>query len=137
MTNEIEAEISELKKRIRIMENDKKAYEDESNQMLARQAKLIDRLKDENRDFCKTILANSKNKKAMNEAKRSVQDNQAEIRTIKQKIEKEMQVQKQIDEDMKHVQKEIVEKKRNITQAMASDGAANANGVMGAAQIQK
>lgn len=71
----------------------------------------------------------------MNEAKRSVQDNQAEIRAIKQKIEKEIQCQKQIDEDMKHVQKEIVEKKRNITQAMASDGAANANGVMGAAQI--
>lgn len=31
MTNEIDAEIIELKKRIRIMENDKKAYEDESN----------------------------------------------------------------------------------------------------------
>jgi len=38
---------------------------------------------------------------------------------------------------MKHVQKEIVEKKRNITQAMASDGAGNANGAIGAAQIHK
>lgn len=97
------------------MENDKKAYQDESSQMLARQAKLIDRLKDENREYCKAMLANSKNKKQMNDVKKTVMDNQAEIRQIKQRIEKEMHLQKELDDQMKHVQKEIVEKKRNIT----------------------
>ena len=72
MTSEIDTEIQELKRRIRIMENDKKAYQDESNQMLARQAKMIDRLKDENREYCKSMLANSKNRKQMNEVKKTV-----------------------------------------------------------------
>ena len=51
--SEADIEIQELKRRIRIMENDKKAYQDESNQMLQRQGKLIERLKEENRSYCK------------------------------------------------------------------------------------
>jgi len=34
--SEADIEIQELKRRIRIMENDKKAYQDESTQMLTR-----------------------------------------------------------------------------------------------------
>jgi hypothetical protein len=36
MATQVENEIQELKRRIRIMENDKKAYDDESSQMLQR-----------------------------------------------------------------------------------------------------
>ena len=60
MSNQIESEIQELKRRIRIMENDKKAYSDESSQMLSRQSNLIDKLKDENRNLCKDMLNNTK-----------------------------------------------------------------------------
>jgi len=60
MSNQIESEIQELKRRIRIMENDKKAYSDESSQMLLRQSNLIDKLKDENRNLCKEMLNNTK-----------------------------------------------------------------------------
>ena len=63
MTNVVDSEILELKNRIRIIENDKKAYQDESNQMLARQSNLIDKLKDENRNLCKDMLNNTKQKK--------------------------------------------------------------------------
>ena len=55
-----QTEIQELKRRIRIMENDKKAYQDESTQMLKRQANLVDKLKDENRTLCKQMVQNSK-----------------------------------------------------------------------------
>lgn len=56
----MQTEIQELKRRIRIMENDKKAYQDESAQMLKRQANLVDKLKDENRTLCKQMVQNSK-----------------------------------------------------------------------------
>lgn len=37
--------------------------EQESDDMLTRQAKLIDRLKDENRDYCKQMVSNNKSQK--------------------------------------------------------------------------
>jgi hypothetical protein len=36
MKSELQTEINELKKRIQILENDKKAYQEESSQMLKR-----------------------------------------------------------------------------------------------------
>lgn len=48
----------------------------------------------------------------MNEAKKSLADNQGEIRQIKEKIEKEIAIQKQIEDQMKQLQKEIIQKKR-------------------------
>jgi hypothetical protein len=38
------------------MENDKKAYQDESTQMLTRQSNLIEKLKEENRSLCKEMV---------------------------------------------------------------------------------
>ena len=57
--SEVQTEIQELKRRIRIMENDKKAYQEESEQMLKRQANLIDKLKGENRSLCQEMIANN------------------------------------------------------------------------------
>jgi hypothetical protein len=54
------------------VENDKKAYQDESSQMLARQSNLIDKLKDENRNHCKEMLNNTKQKKQMIEVKKNM-----------------------------------------------------------------
>ena len=85
------------------MENDKKAYSDESSQMLARQANLIDKLKEENRTLCKEMLNNSKQKKQMIEVKKNMAEAQSEIQIIKDKIEKEMLLQKQIDDEMKTI----------------------------------
>lgn len=55
-------EIKELQTKIRVMENDKKAYSEESELMLQRQAKMIDKLKDENRQLCKQMVMASKKK---------------------------------------------------------------------------
>ena len=41
------------------MENDKKAYQEESEQMLKRQANLIEKLKGENRSLCQEMIANN------------------------------------------------------------------------------
>lgn len=53
MNEEVQSEIQELRRKIRIMENDKKAYNEESQAMLKRQANFIDKLKEENRNYCK------------------------------------------------------------------------------------
>lgn len=42
-----------------MVDNDKKAYQDESDQMLKRQANMIDKLKDENRTLCKDMVTNN------------------------------------------------------------------------------
>ena len=42
------------------MENDKKAYQEESEQMLKRQSNMIEKLKDENKHHCKDMLKNNK-----------------------------------------------------------------------------
>jgi small-conductance mechanosensitive channel len=102
-----------LRRKIRIMENDKKAYNEESQSMLKRQANFIDKLKEENRTFCKQMIQNSKDQKKMSEVKKNMADAQGEIRTIKEKIEKEILLQKQLEEQMKQLQKEIIEKKRS------------------------
>ena len=62
--------------------------------MLSRQANLIDKLKDENRNLCKEMLNNSKQKKQMIEVKKNMVEAQSEIQIIKDKIEKEMLTQK-------------------------------------------
>lgn len=85
------------------MENDKKAYQDESKQMLSRQSNLIDKLKDENRNLCKDMLNNSKQKKQMIEFKKNMAEAQGEIQAIKDKIEKEILLQKSMDDEMKDV----------------------------------
>jgi chromosome segregation ATPase len=47
--SQLQSEVQEMRRKIRIMENDKKAYVEESDQMLKRQANLIDKLKEENK----------------------------------------------------------------------------------------
>jgi predicted Zn-dependent protease len=90
MATDIQQEIAELKNRIRIMENDKKAYQDESDQMLKRQANMIEKLKEENKNYCKDMVSNSKKKKEMGEIKGNIATTQSEIKLIKDKIDKEM-----------------------------------------------
>lgn len=87
MATNIQEEIAELKNRIRIMENDKKAYQDESDQMLKRQSNMIERLKDENKTLCKEMVLNSKKKKEMTEVKTNIATTQDEIKKIKDKID--------------------------------------------------
>lgn len=87
MATNIQEEIAELKNRIRIMENDKKAYQDESDQMLKRQSNMIERLKDENKNLCKEMVLNSKKKKEMTEVKTNIATTQDEIKKIKDKID--------------------------------------------------
>lgn len=53
ISSEIAKEIDELRKRIRIIEDNKKAYADESTALLKRQGNLIDKLKEDNRALCK------------------------------------------------------------------------------------
>ena len=84
--SEANIEVLELNRRIRIMENDKKAYQDESNQMLQRQGKLIDRLKEENRTYCKQMVSNSQSKKQMGDVKKTMDEHNHEINQIKTKI---------------------------------------------------
>ena len=69
------------------MENDKKAYQDESDQMLKRQSNMIERLKDENKNLCKEMVLNSKKKKEMTEVKTNIATTQDEIKKIKDKID--------------------------------------------------
>jgi NAD-specific glutamate dehydrogenase len=68
--------------------------------MLARQSNLIDKLKDENRNYCKEMLNNTKQKKQMIEVKKNMAESQSEIQSIKDKIEKEISSQKQLDLEM-------------------------------------
>ncbi len=49
--------------------------EKESDDTLTRQAKLIDRLKEENRDYCKQMVSNNKSQKQMTDAKQMISDN--------------------------------------------------------------
>ena len=84
--------------------------------MLARQSNLIEKLKDENRNYCKEMLNNTKQKKQMIEVKKNMAESQSEIQSIKDKIEKEISPPKQLDLEMIDVQKNFVEKKRVTAQ---------------------
>ena len=111
VTQQIETEIAELRRRLRIMENDKKAYSDESQQMLKRQANLIDKLKDDNKSLCKELLKVNKERRASKERSGTLNQGNAEgeIKVLKDKINQEMLVQKELEDEMKLVQKQIIE----------------------------
>ena len=83
MSNEVAKEIDELRKRIRIIEDNKKAYADESNALLKRQANLIDKLKEDNRGLCKSMVAKNKSKKEVTQAKKAMTEAHTEMITIK------------------------------------------------------
>ena len=102
------------------MENDKKAYREESEQMLKRQANMIEKLKDENKSYCKEMLKNNKEQKKVAEVKKALGDSYTEISQIKDKIEKEVALHKQLDDQMKTVQKTMIEKKRMISSGSQS-----------------
>lgn len=88
--SQVQTEIQELKRRYRILENDKKAYEDESTNMLKRQANLINKLKEENRTYCQRMLDGNKKKKEMDVARKTMAVHQVEINALKEKVDVEL-----------------------------------------------
>ena len=112
-----------MRRKIRIMENDKKAYAEESEKLFERQAKMIEKLKDENKTLCKDMLRSNK---AHREATKPANID-ADIRIIKEKLNKETQIQKQLDDEMKSVQKQIVERKRVNQSTNVSQSQVQAN----------
>ena len=70
-----QAEIQELKRKIEQIKTENMNLEKESDDTLTRQAKLIDRLKEENRDYCKQMVSNNKSQKQMTDAKQMISDN--------------------------------------------------------------
>lgn len=119
------------------MENDKKAYMEESEQMLKRQGNMIDKLKEENKQYCKDMVKSGKDQKRVTDVKKTANQCSSEIAGIKDAIDNEIALHKQIDDEMKSVQKQILEKKR---MAGAGGGAAGkrdsgaAGGAAGQAQ---
>ena len=104
------------------MENDKKAYVEESEQMLKRQGNMIEKLKAENKQYCKETIKNSKDQKRVADVNKTTNQYGAEIATIKDKIDAEIALHKQIDDEMKSVQKQIIEKKRMVNAGGGSAG---------------
>ena len=81
------------------MENDKKAYSEESEQMLTRQSHLIEKLKDDNKQLCRDMLQHSKDQK---KATTVSSTGESEINILKDKINNEIELQKQLEDQMKH-----------------------------------
>ena len=139
-SQQIQTEVQELRKRIRILENDKKAYEDESAQMLKRQANLINKLKDENKSLCTQMVDNSKKQKQINQAKKTMDVVQGEIQVLKDKIDNEINTQKEYDDEIKMIQKQSIEAKRSINNTSATqknhDSASQHNKTNQAKQIK-
>ena len=79
---------------------------------------MIEKLKIENKQYCKDTIKNSKDQKRV-DANKTTNHYGSEIVTIKDKIDNEIALHKQIDDEMKSVQKQIIEKKR-----MANAGSA-------------
>ena len=80
--------------------------------MLARQAKLIDKLKDDNRLYCKQMVQKNKSKKEVNDARKAMGEAQAEVAGIKAKIDQELLLQKQLDLEIRQTQTDMIDKKR-------------------------
>jgi SMC interacting uncharacterized protein involved in chromosome segregation len=53
---QLDQDISELRRKIRIMTSDLQAYQEESKMNLDRQSNIIQRLKDENKVLCKEMI---------------------------------------------------------------------------------
>ena len=80
---------------------------------------MIEKLKIENKQYCKDTIKNSKDQKRVADANKTTNQYGSEIVTIKDKIDNEIALHKQIDDEMKSVQKQIIEKKRMVNAGSA------------------
>jgi chromosome segregation ATPase len=76
------------------MENDKKAYVEESEQMLKRQGNLIEKLKAENKQYCKDTVKNSKDQKRVTDVNKTTNQCSSEIANLKDAIDNEIALHK-------------------------------------------
>ena len=112
---EAESEYLELQRRYKNIENDRKAYNEETQAQLKKQKNLLDKLQKENSQLKEELIAQGNQ---MNRAKSSssVQQPAAasaeEIQEIKEQIEQEREKQLKAEADIKTLQKEIVDQKR-------------------------
>ena len=83
-----------MRRKLRIMEHDKKAYSEESEQMLKRQGNLIEKLKDDNKLLCKEMVQYNREQKINKQKTASAPSgsNDSEIQMIKDKIDKELEI---------------------------------------------
>ena len=111
----IQKEYFELQKRYKNIEQDRKAYNEETQANFKKQRNLVEKLQKENQSLKEDLenydKAANKNFLATQQVKYTVQE---EIRMIKQKIETEEKKQIEMDEQVKILQEDIIQEKMKL-----------------------
>lgn len=112
--DELNKEYYELQIRTKNIQNDRKAYNEETQAQLKKHKNMIEKLQKENEQLRNDLIAqaNQLTRVKSSAAQRNLLNATEEIKKLKEKIEEEEESQIKMEEDISTLQKDILDKKK-------------------------